>query len=72
MVKLNEQERTYAIYIRTNKRVRWQYARYEGRWATPEEAVAAAKERHLDINFEYLIENITVKETFTGEVKANG
>lgn len=71
MVKLNERERTYAIYIRTNKRVRWQYARYEGRWATPEEAVAAAKERHPNVSFEYQIEQLGNRENIiAGEVKA--
>lgn len=69
MVKIQDTERTYAIYIRTNKRVQWRYSKYEGRWASPEEAIAVAKERHPNISFEYQIECLDGDNIIQGEVK---
>jgi len=70
MKKIDKTDRTYAIYIRTNKRVQWRFAHYEGRWATPEEALAVAKERHPNISFEYQIEQLGNRDTIIqGEVK---
>lgn len=52
-----ETDRIYAIYCRTNRRVKWQYAEYGGRYRTPEEAIEAAKMHYGDRAFEYMIEN---------------
>jgi hypothetical protein len=65
-------DRTYAIYIRTNKRVKWRFAKYEGRWASPEEAIAVATQRHPNISFEYQIEQLGVADIIQGEVKHDG
>ena len=58
--------RTYAIYVRTNRRVRWQYAEYCGRWSSVEEAVEEAKARMNGEPFEYRVQNIGTDEVFTG------
>ena len=44
--------RIYVIYIRTNRRVKWKYADYCGRWA--------------GVSFEYRIENRATDEVITG------
>jgi phosphoribosylformylglycinamidine (FGAM) synthase-like amidotransferase family enzyme len=72
MVKIENTERTYAIYIRTNKRVQWKFAHYEGRWSSPEEAVKMATERHPDISFEYQIDQLGGDGIIQGEVKHGG
>lgn len=59
-----ETDRVYAIYTRTNRRVRWQYADYQGRQETPEKAVEVATERITE-PFEYWIEDITTGEMVT-------
>ena len=56
MIKI-ETNRIYAIYTRQNRRIRWQYANYMGRWETPEKALEIAKER-IEGDFEYRIEEI--------------
>lgn len=56
MIKI-ETNRIYAIYTRQNRRIKWQYADYMGRWETPEKALEIAKER-IEGDFEYRIEEI--------------
>lgn len=59
--------RIYVIYIRTNRRVKWKYADYCGRWASVDEAVKAAEEHAgASVSFEYRIENRATGETITG------
>ena len=60
--------RTYAIYVRTNRRVKWQYAEYRGRWSSVEEAIEEAKSLMNGEPFEYRVENIGTDEVFTGFV----
>lgn len=55
MIVIHETERIYIIRTRTNRRLRWQYADYQGRWETPEKAIEVAKER-VSGRFEYQIE----------------
>ncbi|MFQ9716996.1 MAG: hypothetical protein ACLRVB_02455 [Blautia sp.] len=65
-----ETDRIYAIYVRTNRRVRWRYAEYGGRYETVDEAVAKAKEHYPNDFFEYLIEDITTGKTVKQECVA--
>ena len=57
MIVIHETERIYVIRTRTNRRVQWQYADYQGRWETPEKAIEVAKER-ISGSFEYQITTI--------------
>lgn len=63
-----ETARIYSIYTRKNRRVKWRYADYNGRWETPEKAVEVAKER-ISGDFEYLIEELDGSVVKTGFVK---
>lgn len=59
--------RIYVAYIRTNRRVKWKYADYCGRWASVDEAIKAAEERAGEgAAFEYRIENRATDEVITG------
>ena len=62
-----ETDMTYAIYVRTNRRVKWRYASYGGRYDTVEDAIESAR-RHFPPNtqFEYRVED------FNGDVVATG
>lgn len=57
MMCMEQTDRIYSAYTRTNRRVRWQYAQYNGRWASVEEAIKVAMERN-EKPFEYQIINI--------------
>ena len=59
-------DRTKAIYVRTNRRVQWQYSEYCGRWRTDEEAISVAAERHKEERFEYRIEDLLTGSVVTG------
>lgn len=63
-----ETNRIYAIYVRTNRRVKWPYTTYGGRYETPEQAIAAAKEHMGDTPFEYRIESLETGNVTTGFV----
>lgn len=63
-----ETDKIYCIYVRTNRRVRWKYAEYGGRYETQEKAIEKAKEHYGDIPFEYLITNLENDEEITGFV----
>lgn len=57
MIIIND-DRSKAIYVRYNRRVKWKYAEYCGRYRTNEEAIENAKTRCGDKSFEYLIEDM--------------
>lgn len=63
-----ETDRIYSIYTRKNRRVKWQYADYNGRWETPEKAIEIAKHR-IHGNFEYRIEEIGGTTVETGIIE---
>lgn len=60
-----ETDRIYSVYVRQSRRIKWQYADYNGRWETPEKAVQIIKERYGG-RAEYLI------QTLDGETVATG
>lgn len=62
-------DRTKAIYVRSNRRVRWQYADYCGRWESADRALNEAKGQYAGQHFEYRIEDICTGEVVTGFVK---
>ena len=61
------------MYTRTNRRVKWKYADYCGRWASVDEAIKAAAERMAGgVSFEYRIENRATDEITTGFATGSG
>lgn len=60
--------RIYVIYIRTNRRVKWQYSEYKGRYESPEQALEIVKERMGDVPYEYRIECLADDSVVTGFV----
>ena len=54
-------KRIYAVWARTNRRVRWQYADFCGRYESIDEAIKAVKERYSE-EVEYMIENLATGE----------
>lgn len=61
-------DKIYCLYVRTNRRVKWQYAEYGGRYETQEQAIEKAKEHYGNTPFEYLITNLENDEEITGFV----
>ena len=61
-----ETDRIYVVRTRTNRRVQWKYADYQGRYRSVEEAIDVAKERLGNVPFEYDIENMITGEVITG------
>ena len=61
-----ETEKIYCVYARKNRRVKWRYAEYGGRYETVEKAIEAVREHFGDERVEYLV------ETLDGETKAQG
>ena len=61
-----ETDRIYVISCRTNRRVKWAYSDYCGRYSTKEEAIDKAKDIYGDTPFEYNIENWDTDEVETG------
>ena len=59
-----ETDRIYCVYVRTNRRTKWQYAEYGGRYETIEKAIEVAKNHMGATPFEYQI------QTLDGEVVA--
>ena len=53
-----ETDKIYCLYVRTNRRVKWRYAEYGGRYETVEKAIDAVKERFKNERVEYLIESL--------------
>lgn len=62
-----ETNRIYSIYTRTNKRIQWRYADYQGRWETPEKAIEIATQR-VNGDFEYIIEDMEGNLIKTGYI----
>lgn len=60
-------ERIYCIYCRTNRRTKWRYAEYGGRYATVEEAIEKAKEHYTE-KAEYIVEDMDGNLMATGFV----
>lgn len=65
-------DRVVCIYARTNRRVKWQYTTYCGRWRDKAEALQAASKIMGDVPYEYLIENRETDERTTGFVNWPG
>lgn len=63
-----ETDRLTCIWIRTNRRVKWQYATWGGRYRNNEEALRVAKENMGNTPFEFLIRNLETDEETTGFV----
>lgn len=63
-----ETDRVFSLYIRTNRRVKWQYAQYGGRYETVEKAIETAKKHMGETPFEYLVENFEGETLTTGLV----
>ena len=61
----NYEERRYAVYARTNRRTKWQYATYCGRWETIERAIKEVKARYSE-EVEYRIEDICGEDVLIG------
>lgn len=58
-------ERKYCIYCRTNRRVKWIYAEYGGRYETVEQAIQKAKD-HYHEKAEYIVEDMDGNLVATG------
>lgn len=63
-----ETDRIMIARARVNRRVRWPYAEYCGRWKTVEEAVEHVREYAAGRRAEYQIENMMSGEIVTGFV----
>lgn len=63
-----ETNRICVIYYRTNRRTRWEYAEYAGRYASPAEAVKELKRRLVGQPAEYLIHNMATDEEVIGTI----
>jgi hypothetical protein len=61
-----ETNKIYCLYVRKNRRVKWRYAEYGGRYETIEKAIDAVKEHFPGERVEYLIENLDSDETIQG------
>ena len=64
-------DRIYCVYVRTNRRIKWQYAEYGGRYETIEKAIEVAKERMGETPFEYRFEELGGEVVATGLVNWN-
>lgn len=61
--------RSKATYARTNRRTKWQYSEWCGRWETVEEAIASVKEHFPGQRVEYRIEDRATDEIVTGFIE---
>ena len=66
-----EDNRIYAMYVRTNRRIKWTFAEYGGRYETIEQAINSAKKHFGNTPFEYSIENMETDEITTGFINWN-
>ena len=69
---LVETDRLVVIHVRTNRRVKWQYATYGGRYRTKEEALKTAEENMGNASYEYQLWNMGTDEVSTGFVNWPG
>ena len=60
-------ERKYCLYCRTNRRTKWRYAEYGGRYETVEKAIEKAKEHYTE-KTEYIVEDMYGNLVATGFV----
>lgn len=67
-----ETGRLTVIYVRTNRRVKWQFATYGGRYRNKEEVLRAAEENMGDVPYEYQIWDMVTDEVTTGFVNWPG
>lgn len=58
----------YAVYCRTNRRVRWKYATYAGSFDTIEAAIEDIKKHQPGQPFQYLAEDTDTGEEIIGEI----
>ncbi len=61
-----ENAKRYCLYCRTNRRQKWQYAKYAGAFESVEKGVECIKEHWPGISFQYL-----VQDTHTGDEYVN-
>ena len=64
---MEQPERIYSIYCRTNRRTKWRYAEYGGRYETVEKAIEEAK-KHYTEKAEYIVEDMEGNLIATGFV----
>ena len=67
MIIIND-NKIYVLYVRTNRRVKWRYSEYGGRYESVEKALQSAKEHFNGQWFEYQIENMETDEIITGQM----
>lgn len=67
-----EDSRSKVIYCRTNRRIKWKYAEYCGRWESIADCLKSAKEHYGDQGFEYMIEDLATDAVMTGFVNWEG
>lgn len=65
MIVVND-NKSKVLYVRTNRRIKWQYAEYGGRYETVKEAIDSAKDHYGDQPFEYSVDDWDTGETITG------
>ena len=56
MIVIND-DRNFTLYYRQNKMTKWQYADYDGRYKSINDAIKALKE-HINGQVEYRIEDM--------------
>lgn len=56
-IQFSDEGRIYSANARTNRRTKWRYSDYCGRWETVERAIAEVKDRYSE-KTEYLIEDM--------------
>lgn len=58
----------YAIYCRTNRRVKWQYSKYAGCFDSIEEGIESIKTHLPGQSFQYLAQDMDTGEEIIGNV----
>lgn len=58
----------YAVYCRTNRRVKWQYSTYAGGFETIEKAVESIREHLPNQTVQYLAEDTETGEEIIGVI----
>ena len=59
----------FATYARVNRRIKWKYSEWCGRWATVEDAISRVREMFPRQRVEYRIENRATDEVITGYIE---
>jgi len=68
MIIIDTENKIWVLYTRVNRRVKWQYSEYGGRYESVEKAIEAAKKHYGSEGFEYCIENLFTDEEVKGFV----